>query len=401
MEKLQPSRIDYEEIVLGEYLNEPKSLKSSPLLEEDFYIELNRNIFSYLLELIKSNSHYTILSVSKKFKASDLTRLASKITTKQNIKLYEQEIKDASVKRQIIVSAELISDLAYSDLDSVSVSTKFRQEALKINPVISSDEDEVVMLSEVSKRHSQKSTTDSFSTGYQIFDTALSGGFKLGDLTLISAQTGQGKTSLCQSLTYHLIKQGIPSLWLSYEVNARDLWQKFCNMGVKEDDIIYSPLKNTHGSVSWIETKIKEAKEKYWIKSVFIDHLGFLCPNLKNDISQNYSAYLGQICRELKTLAIQEDVMIFLPVHMRKTDNPSLNDIRDSSGIAQEADTVFILERQKSQDKSDMFYTNNTRITIEKNRKTGLSVSGWFVMDNDIFFQATNYVEIPVSKLSF
>lgn len=169
-------------------------------------------------------------------------------------------------------------------------------------------------------------------------------------------------------------------------------------MGIRDDLVIYSVEKHTTGNVGWIEEKIKEAKEKYMTKIVVIDHLGFLVPkSTMSDLSKNYSAYVGQIVRDLKTIAKNEKVIIILPVHLRKTDNPDLNDLKDSSAISQESDAVFILNREKSADiNAREIYTDHVKIFMAKNRKTGITAQGWFHikegrMTNDEFY-------IPITR---
>jgi replicative DNA helicase len=228
--------------------------------------------------------------------------------------------------------------------------------------------------------------SESYATGFRMIDEVTNGGLNNGDLVIISAPTGMGKTSLAQTLTYHLSRQAIPCLWFSYEIVISNLWKKFLAMGMNTEDVVYSPLKTTAGNIEWVEKKIREAKEKHMIKVVVIDHLGFVLPRAKiEDVSKNYSAYLGQICRELKTIAIHEEVIIILPVHMRKTDKPDINDIRDSSGIAQEADLVITLSREINSNEEGEYYTNYTQAVLAKNRKTGKSSKKWLFMRNELF----------------
>jgi hypothetical protein len=166
-----------------------------------------------------------------------------------------------------------------------------------------------------------------------------------------------------------------------------NLMEKFQQMGITNEWMtVYAPLKNTSGDVGWVEKKILEAKKKFDIGAVVIDHLGFLLPKSKGMSSTgNYSVYLGQICRELKTIALDQEVIIILPVHMRKTDNPTINDIYSSVGIAQESDIVFTLSREEDDDDSSEFYTNYSKITLAKNRKTGISLKGWFTLNDGRF----------------
>jgi len=71
-----------------------------------------------------------------------------------------------------------------------------------------------------------------------------------------------------------------------------------------------------------------EAKEMYNIKLLVIDHLGFLVPRtVMKDISSNYSVYITQICRDLKQLALKHNIIIVMPVHLRKTEDPTINDL--------------------------------------------------------------------------
>jgi len=79
--------------------------------------------------------------------------------------------------------------------------------------------------------------------------------------------------------------------------------------------------------------------------------------------------------RDLKRIAIRERIIIILPVHLRKTEDPSINDIKGSSGIAQESDEVFLINREKNKDPNAInFYTSHSIIRLEKNRKTGKAV---------------------------
>ena len=266
------------------------------------------------------------------------------------------------------------------------------------------DEDDDVLPFDESAKRQTINFSEKIPTKIMLFDNATLGGMDTGDLVIVSGQTAHGKTSFCQHLTLSLCDEGFPCLWFSYEVLTYFLWEKFKSMGAKADEFLgYIPLKHVTGQIEWIERKIKEAKKKFAVKIVFIDHLGFLLPRIQSDkwnqIDRNFSAYLGSICRELKKLAITEEIIIVLPVHMRKTDNPTINDIRDSSGIAQEADLVFTLNREKNQnEEDDNDYTDYTRIVLAKNRKTGISVRGWFLMQNGKFIHDPLYVGLKTEK---
>ena len=209
--------------------------------------------------------------------------------------------------------------------------------------------------------------------------------FMLGDFTVTH------NTTLAQDWTMSLIRgtKKVKALWFSYEVLPTHLWKKFQEMGMNREDCAFIPAKHTTGNVSWVEKKIQEGKEKFGIKSVFIDHLGFLLPKtegiLGKNLSSNYASFLTQVMRDLKGIALREEVIIFLPVHMKKVDSRNrrsdIDDIKDSSGIGQESDLVFLIERERNKEEELMsYFTEVTKITLAKNRKTGQTVIGNFSM---------------------
>jgi len=262
-------------------------------------------------------------------------------------------------------------------------------------PVVFGEDDEVKHIADVAD--SQKiNSEDVYPLEMDCFDKLINGGVSLGDVVVIAGQTGHGKTSLAQDWTMSLIRgeKKLKALWFSYEVLPVHLWKKFQEMGMTREDCAFIPAKHSTGNVAWVEQKIKEGKEKFGIKAVFIDHLGFLLPKtsgvLGKAMSANYATFLTQIMRDLKTLALQEEVIIFLPVHMKKVDSRNRHsdsdDIKDSSGIGQESDLVFLIEREKNKEKdADTYFTEVTKITLAKNRKTGLTLIANFSMLNGRF----------------
>lgn len=245
--------------------------------------------------------------------------------------------------------------------------------------------DEVLHLAEVAER--QKITIDTiYPLGMPCFDNALMGGILPGDLILIGGETGNGKTTLMQDFSANLMfnDKQLRVLLFTFEVLPQFVWMKYQQMGITNIHPIYVPLKNSSGSIDWIEKKVQEAKEKFQISAIAIDHMGFLAPkqtsiNARN-ASANYSTFLTQIARELKGLAIREEVPVIVPVHVRKTQDLSLNDIANSAGLAQEADVVFLIQRERAGKDDNVYYTDDTTITLAKNRRTGQTVKAWFTM---------------------
>jgi replicative DNA helicase len=259
-------------------------------------------------------------------------------------------------------------------------------------------DDPVILLSDAAEEQKKNINFSRYPIGIPSFDQYAKldeeqGGLAGGELMIVSGPTGNGKTLLASTIAYNLLtNQGIPTLFLTYEVSVFSLWKSFEKMGAKPGAFICAPASHTTGKLEWVEKKIKEAKEKYMIGNVVIDHLGFLVPFQKpnQNMSQNYSSFLSQIVRELKTIAVKENISIILPVHMVKsaTDDPSLRDIGHSGGIAQESDFTLLIAREeatKSKAASDMghdYYTKYAKVIMAKNRPGGKTPSFWMQVED-------------------
>jgi len=228
-----------------------------------------------------------------------------------------------------------------------------------------------------------KNPPKKFNTGIDKLDRIIDG-FREGDLVVLSAPTKHGKTSLLQTFTHGFAKKDIPVLWFSYELRKVEFLRKF------GDKIPYFVLPSslTDNSVKWIEKRIIEAKAKYGAKVIMVDHLHFLL-DMDSLRRANVSLLIGGITRELKRIAIKWNVIIFLVAHTTKGDYedkpPGAGNIRDSSFITQDSDTTLMLYRLK--DKKTKLFTNEARLSVVLNRRTGEAGSIDLVFKNNLFYE--------------
>ena len=200
----------------------------------------------------------------------------------------------------------------------------------------------------------------------------LIGGFKEGQLNIVSGPTGHGKTSFCRTLSKKFQDQDIHSLWFSYEMSPLEFHEQYPDANPN----YFIPRQLKTGDYSWIRERLIESKIKHNTKIVFIDHLHFLV-NLHQLIQvRNTSLLFGHVLRKLKSFAIENHLVIFLVCHLTKLDlekeTPSLNDLRDSSFIAQEADNVMIIFRPTISKKGQPAELDATSVlSIVKNRRRG------------------------------
>ncbi len=207
-----------------------------------------------------------------------------------------------------------------------------------------------------------------FLSGFSGLDRLIEG-FEGGELIAVTGPTKNGKTALCQTFTHTFAKQGIKSLWTSFEV-PMPLFLK----QMPSDTEFYIPRVLKPYNPDWLEERIIEAKLKADVRAVFIDHLHFLIDMIKG--YKNISIDIGQVIRKLKRSAIKNNIVIFLLCHSTKAQTATGEirelgafDIRDSSFVRQEADSTMVIQRKM--DKSSGEYTNRAMLKVCNHRRTG------------------------------
>ena len=197
-------------------------------------------------------------------------------------------------------------------------------------------------------------------------------GFNGGELVVISGKTKEGKTTLAQTLTWHFIMQDVMSIWFSYELAARDFLKRFSEL-----PLFYMPAQMKPGIIWWVEKRIIEAKLKFDIRVAFIDHLHYVIDMAK---MKNTSIEIGSVVRQLKSIAIRQNIVIFLICHTAKTREiiPVYEDARDSSFIAQECDTFLMIWRGDEENTAGLSVELSRRVGTNRKRIKLLLENGFF-----------------------
>jgi replicative DNA helicase len=221
--------------------------------------------------------------------------------------------------------------------------------------------DDRVVSSEEMMLHLSKTRTArvSVKSGIPLLDYYCDG-FRDGELIAISGKTKNGKTLLSQTLTVNFERKGHHALWFTYEVPAHQFLNQF-----PEVPTIYMPMKLKFHDMNWVDERIRESFDKYRTRIVFIDHLLYLVDMAR---TRNPSLEIGTIIRLLKLMAVNYEMVIFLMCHTTKGREgvESYEDIRDSSLIAQESDSVFMVKRVPD------INENAARVRVEFHRRTGV-----------------------------
>ena len=218
-----------------------------------------------------------------------------------------------------------------------------------------------IELFDIIRERESQSAQVSMMSGIPSLDRAIQS-FDGGELTVISGDTGMGKTLFSQTLTFEFFKQGKYVLWFSYEVRASQFLSQF---GYPLPAFLL-PHELSSSSMDWIRKRMIEAKLKYGLDAVFIDHLHFLIDMVSRN---NISLEIGSVMRTLKKMALELNVAIFILAHTNrgKTDSgePDIFSLRDSSMVGCESDNVLFVWRLVNTPDQAM-------IKVSKNRKFGV-----------------------------
>lgn len=202
-------------------------------------------------------------------------------------------------------------------------------------------------------------------------------GFNKGELITISGLTGNGKTLLMQTFTRDFSEVGVHSLWFTYEVPGLQFLRQFG----KEIPHFYMPMKLADQSLKWIYNRILEAKQKFGVQVVFIDHLHYLADIM---MSAHPSLEIGRVMRILKLWAVELEMIIFLSAHTKKIkpeDELGAGDTRDSSFVEQESDNVFFIWRSKNKETEAILKITKNRSVGIMNKKIKLMKVGRYLVE--------------------
>ena len=194
----------------------------------------------------------------------------------------------------------------------------------------------------------------------------LLGGWRPGEVTVLSGEPGVGKSTFCAFVSLLQASEGTPCLHFSFEVSPFTIMKKWISMLAGDSFInldrrtyvttrkklarrpLYIP--QTYGICEMPEVRrvIYDSCTRHGVKFLVLDHLGFLSM-LGQDASNDVKT-TGTIMREIKRWSLDLRIHILLVHHLRKKTqgqraSAGLSELRGSGEVGQLADTVMILRR--------------------------------------------------------
>ena len=234
---------------------------------------------------------------------------------------------------------------------------------------------------------------ETIKTNIEPIDKYLTGGFKVGTLTILSGKRGNGKSTVASYFGVEALAQGYNTFMYSGELTA-----SFARNWVDRQIIGSNPL--TNGQIAqagdWYRNRLfifdnniafEDEEENRSETEILLETMElsihqkgvrfFILDNLMtamDDVSSNDALYQGQrkFVRSLAKMAKKYDVVIILVAHPRKSNMEFENDsVSGSSVITDAADLVMSYDKITDQKDQEFGMPDVRKLTITKNRLTG------------------------------
>ena len=345
-----------------------------------------------------------------------LVELADSVITFENISTYVDIVLEQALLRRFLVTMEKINNEYYT------------KEISSVNDFLSDAEKQLNSVTERRKTsdfQSSKNITDELSKEFETLkstndDSAVTGtptgfprlnmlthGFQKGEMIILAARPGVGKTALSLNLAFNAAKLNVPVAYFSLEMPAKMLFKRLvsADSNVQFDSLLTGygisqnvRLKLQQSCQALAQTKIfiddtsgiqlgdlvakcrKLKKEQPDLGLIVVDYIGLVSTNLKTK-NESRQLEVQMISQTLKKLALELEVPIIGVAQLnRNVENrggePQLSDLRESGSIEQDADIVMMLHEKKltsnSKDKNQIDKHNEEVLKAQENA-TGAS----------------------------
>ena len=392
-----PHSIEAEQAVLGGVMldNQAWDKICDNINEEDFYRFDHRVIFRSLQTLAGRSSPFDVLTVSEILKEHGeldkiggevyLFQLAKNTPSAANIVAYAKIVRERSILRQLISTANNIAESAFNvngrdttelldeaerKIFSIAEQSSRGSGPLNVKEFLSKAVDRIDALSQSGH------TITGLETGFADLDN-LTSGLQKADLVIIAGRPSMGKTLLAMNIAEHAaIKFTKPVLVFSLEMPGDALVMRMISSlgridqhrlrtGQLEDQdwpritsavsmLSEAPLFiDDTPAISPAELRARArrvARDQGQLGLIVVDYLQLMqVPGM----SENRTLEVSEISRSLKALAKELSVPVIAlsqlnrSLESRSDKRPVMSDLRESGSIEQDADLIAFIYRDE------------------------------------------------------
>lgn len=437
MENISQIKNELELQILSVMLNDPESIPAiMQRVKADDLSKENNPLFLKVIELSSiKDSVNLMIQLSKAniedWTLSELNKLQSKGNEFSLERLYLNkvfdQIKDMSTANRVKSICKNKLNTLKTDSRGLDIALELKTEIediIKGIDVVRDDKSFSDCLPEIlelidSEQNSTKNHSI-FVSNLPSFNNA-TGGLKTSNLLGIAGAYKSGKTTLGLNIILDLAKQNIPCGFFSLELSEDELNRKILGMLSKvEYENLRDPKKLDEQSKKKIRTlsnnktslplfisdklmtdqelraKARYWKERFGVKVICIDYLGYIRSNRKFDTRERemsyYSGFLKQLAKELDIV-----VIVLAQLNRQGRKEPSTENLAESIALARDCDFLFItynpIEMGIKKDKNIDYNESHFIVKLDTTRHTRFKKQFLLKMNDDGNFieMATEY----------
>lgn len=446
-----PHNLDIEKALLATLMSlEDAFEKIEGIVQaDDFYGDRHKHIFSAINHLSAINQPYDTLVVCDYLKQQNMLDLVGgeayfmqinqSPTTLFNLVAYAERVKELSVYRQLIKSANNMLNLAYhpkqqtvSDILDTVEADIFRigeNYVQKTNGQGLQKVDDVLgkVVDQLQELQSRDGSMIGLETPFIELNNKTQG-LQKGDLVIVAARPSMGKTTFALNLAETVLAHaGLPVVIFSMEMPATSIVMRMIsafgeihqghvrsgNMSEEEWEKFYTTvgfLQNLHlyiddrnnlppSEVRATCRRIAKNHGNTGLGMIIVDYLQLMkVPGMEG----NRVNEIGEISRSLKALAREMNCPVVAlsqlnrSLEQRTDKRPVMADLRESGAIEQDADLIIFIYRDEVYHKDKKDNKGIAEIIIGKQRngpigKVMLNFMGEYTKFDNIGLDAPNY----------
>ena len=393
MDRTLPHNLEAEKCVLGAVLinNHAFNQASEVLTSDDFFRDAHRRIYEKMIALSERSEPIDLVTLKDELiRSGDLdevggpayiSALTDGVPRSANVEYYAKIVKEKSTLRRLIQSASDVLSRAYdaeedpdTQLDEAERSiveiadNRMRTGFVSLGELVNSSYQIIEKLQE------HRGLITGVPTGFTELDEMTSG-FHPGDLVIVAARPGMGKTSFVLNIALHCgIKANKSVGVFSLEMSKEQLFLRMLTSEARIDahrfrggylgDNDYQKLAvasaSMHDAKVFIDdtpsigilemrAKARRLKLQHGLDMLIIDYLQLMQGRGR---VENRQQELAQISRSLKILAKELGIPIMAlsqlsrATETRGDHRPQLSDLRESGALEQDADVVLFIFRE-------------------------------------------------------
>ena len=347
--------------------------ESCELTEQDFVIPTHQNIIKAYNSLKARKEEISILTINNELDNSNkmleyIANLGNYITQTsfktafEILKRYSKQRQVFNLSREIQMQVKSEEDIDIFIEKQISTLQKIELQTQKEDTFMSQINDTLLDI----EKNLNKKQDYSLYTGFYDLDS-LTDGLHEGELTVVGARPGVGKTTFSLQIAEKIARKGKAVVYVSLEMSSTQLIQKILSRKARVNsrkirngelteeeigkiacasqdisDMNFSIITKA-SSIQQIEIEARRLKNKNKLDLLIIDYLQ-LVRNAGRFNSREQE--VADISRTLKLLSLEMEIPIVALCQLNRNaskNEPTLADIRESGAIEQDADNVIFL----------------------------------------------------------